>query len=208
MQFDYFYPEESENYVFYRTPNVDSVLGCTSPVRELKIDPDGLVTYVYTGSSDEHTHQLIQPPKPLSATLQAKYTTVSRNGIIKLTAAAGSKSGYTYRFSIKNNTTGKSAYLTDFQKSSNYWWNTGSVGSKTITVEVKDSTGSVGRKSLNINVVNFTAKISAQKTTNTGSGLPIRCALIQVDAIIGNTFCNFLIFSVLSIYRINSSYIS
>ena len=147
--------------------NVDSVLGCTSPVRELKIDPDGLVTYVYTGSSDEHTHQLTQPPKPLSATLQAKYTTVSRNGVIKLTAvaAAGSKSGYTYRFSIKNNTTGKSAYLTDFQKSGNYWWNTGSVGSKTITVEVKDSTGSVGRKSLNINVVNFTAKISAQKTT-------------------------------------------
>ena len=101
----------------------------------------------------------------MSATLQAKYTTVSRNGIIKLTAAAGSKSGYTYRFSIKNNTTGKSAYLTDFQKSSNYWWNTGSVGNKTITVEVKDSAGSVARKSLNINVVNFTAKISAQKTT-------------------------------------------
>ena len=151
----------------YKT--MKSEIGYNDFVKELKVSDTGLMTYVYQGSSDEHTYQIPLAPEPdkaLELNVAAKFTEVSKNTVIKITANAseGSKEGCRYRFSVTNNQTGKSANLTEYQTGNEFWWNSGSAGSKTITVEVQDSKGNYTKKSVDINVVDFTSSIKAQYT--------------------------------------------
>ena len=43
--------------------NISQEIGSDNPVKELKVSDSGLLTYVYKGSSEEHTYQLSQPEK-------------------------------------------------------------------------------------------------------------------------------------------------
>ena len=113
----------------------------------------------------------------LSVKLTAPATEVKKGSTLKITAqATGGASGYTYRYSIINKETGRTAAMTGFVKNNTYTWTATNTGERELFVEVKDATGKIV-KSNSLNIVcsgELSVKLTAPATeVKKGSTLKI-----------------------------------
>ena len=109
----------------------------------------------------------VQAASNLSVKLAAS-STVAPNTTATLTAtAAGGSKSYKYTFIARDNATGTTSVLASNQTSNVYKWNTGAIGSKTVSVVVTDSKGATASSSVNVTVKKQTlaVKLAASKTT-------------------------------------------
>ncbi|MBU5481148.1 GBS Bsp-like repeat-containing protein, partial [Blautia sp. MSJ-19] len=115
--------------------------------------------------------------KAVTASLSASPSGSAVSGSqVKLTAGAGGGSGnYTYKFLICD-AKGNWYKLRDYAKSNTYTWTTGTVGKKTLYVDVKDSNGTVKRAGITFEVKNkaLTASLSASPSGSTVSGSQVK----------------------------------
>ena len=106
----------------------------------------------------------------LKVNLKAAKTEIAPQQMNLLTATATGGTGkYTYSYKITNIATGKTAFLAQNQTTNTWNWNSGGIGSKILTVIVKDTDGKIATAHVDIVVKKATpalsVKFSAASTT-------------------------------------------
>ena len=118
----------------------------------------------------------------LTATLTASPSgsAVAGSTVTLTTKANGGAGNYTYKFLVCD-VKGNWYKLRDFASGNTLKWKTGSVGQKTLYVDVKDSNGTVKRASISFEVKAATTAITASLTTSP-SGSAVTGSIVTLTA--------------------------